>query len=62
LVRGVLDAASDLSFSVVADRQGRLTRVVVLVVDEEGDGVDVAGIGGRDGCEGPLNEVLKVIV
>jgi hypothetical protein len=52
LVGSILDAASDLGFGVVADGQGRLTWVVVLVVDKEGDSIDVAGLGGRDGCEG----------
>ncbi|RPK34539.1 hypothetical protein EES39_35055 [Streptomyces sp. ADI92-24] len=62
LVGGVRDGVSELSFGVVADGQGGLTRVVGLVVDEEGDDVDVLGLGSRNRCESTLSEMPEVVV
>ena len=50
-----------LGFGVVADGEGGSLGIVVLVVDEEGDRVDVRSVGGGDRGEGLSDGVQKVV-
>jgi hypothetical protein len=48
-----------LGFGVVADGDGGFLRIVVLVVDEEGDRVDIGGVGGGGSRRAPRGRCAR---